>query len=125
MDLTGAFDATPREHLWEAFRLLNLPEDLVLLLLTWHTETAYIIQWKGLEAEQATFRGIRQGCRGAPFFWACFIALVLEHVANETDVHWMRNNCTFYADDGHACFVFQPLLHSSPQHLLYPIKMPR
>ena len=68
LDLTGAFDAMPREHLWEAFRLLNLPEDLVLLLLTWHTETAYIVQWKGLEAEQATFRRIRQGCRGAPFF---------------------------------------------------------
>ena len=107
LDLTGAFDAMPREHLLDAFRLLNLPEELILLLLTWHTETAYIIQWKGLEAEQATFRGIRQGCRGAPFFWACFIALVLEHVAHETDVHWMRNNCTFYADDGHACFVFR------------------
>ena len=63
----------PREHLLEAFRLLNLPEDLILLLLTWHTETAYIIQWKGLEAEQATFRGIRQGCRGAPFFWPALL----------------------------------------------------
>ena len=24
LDLTGAFDAMPREHLWDAFRLLNL-----------------------------------------------------------------------------------------------------
>lgn len=30
-DLTGAFDATPREHLWDAFRLLVLPQDLTLL----------------------------------------------------------------------------------------------
>ena len=106
LDLTGAFDAMPREHLRDAFRLLQLPEDIILLLLTWHTETAYIVQWKGLEAEQPTYKGIRQGCRGAPFFWACFIALILDHVAAETDVHWMRKHCTFYADDGHACFVF-------------------
>ena len=52
LDLTGAFDAMPREHLRDAVRLLQLPEDIILLLLTWHTETAYIVQWKGLEAEQ-------------------------------------------------------------------------
>ena len=115
LDLTGAFEATPREHLWDAFRLLKLPEDIILLLLTWHTETAYIVQWKGLEAEQATFRGICQGCRGAPFFWACFIALILDHVAAETDVHWMRNNCTFYFTlmmVTHAlCFITWDELH--------------
>ena len=90
LDLTGAFDAMPREHLWDAFRLLKLPDDIILLLLTWHTETAYIVQWKGLEAEQATFRGIRQGCRGAPFFWACFIALILGCSLDEEQLHFLR-----------------------------------
>ena len=75
-------------------------------LFWWHTETSYIIQWKGLSAEQATYRGVRQGCRGAPFFWASFIALILQMVATDTSEDWMRKHCTFYADDGHARFVF-------------------
>ena len=106
LDMTGAFDAMPREHLQEAFKLLGLPQDLSALLLCWHTETSYIVQWKGLSAVQPTHRGVRQGCRGAPFFWACFIALALERVAAETSTNWMRECCTFYADDGHACFLF-------------------
>ena len=68
LDLTGAFDAMPREHLYSAFSLIGLPHDLISLLMTWHTQTSYVIQWKGLSAEQSTFRGVRQGCRGAPFF---------------------------------------------------------
>ena len=109
LDLTGAFDAMPREHLAAAFSLLGLPYDLTSLLMQWRTETSYIIQWKGLSVEQATFRGVRQGCRGAPFFWASFIALILQLVAAETTEDWMRKSCTFYADDGHACFVFSTL----------------
>ena len=107
LDLTGAFDAMPREHLAAAFSLLGLPNELTSLLMKWHTETSYIIQWKGISAEQATFRGVRQGCRGVPFFWASFIALILQMVATETSEDWMRKHCTFYADDGHACFVFR------------------
>lgn len=95
LDMMGAFDAMPREHLQEAFCLLGLPSDLSALLLSWHTETSYVAQWKGLSAEQATHRGVRQGCRGAPYFWACFIALVLNRVAAETSISWMRNCCTF------------------------------
>ena len=106
LDMTGAFEAMPREHLQEAFCLLGLPQDLSALLLSWHTETSYVVQWKGLSAEQPTHRGVRQGCRGAPYFWACFIALVLDRVAAETSTNWMRQRCTFYADDGHACFIF-------------------
>ena len=106
LGLTGAFDAMPREHIAAAFSLLGLPYDLTSLLMQWHTETSYIIQWKGLSVQQATYRGVRQGCRGAPFFWASFIALILQMVATETSEDWTRKHCTFYADDGHACFVF-------------------
>ena len=106
LDMTGAFDAMPREHLQEAFHLLGLPQDLSALLLSWHTETSYIVQWKGLSAEQSIHRGVRQGCRGAPFFRACFVALALDRVAEATSINWMRECCTFYADDGHACFTF-------------------
>ena len=108
----------PREHLYSAFSLIGLPHDLISLLMTWHTQTSYVIQWKGLSAEQSTFRGVRQGCRGAPFFWASFIALVLNLIAHESSEEWMRECCTFYADDGHACFVFQTMaeLHQGLQH---------
>ena len=118
LDLTGAFDAMPREHLYSAFSLIGLPHDLISLLMTWHTQTSYVIQWKGLSAEQSTFRGVRQGCRGAPFFWASFIALVLNLIAHESSEESMRECCTFYADDGHACFVFQTMaeLHQGLQH---------
>ena len=61
LDLTGAFDAMPREHLYSAFALLGLPIELISLLMKWHTQTSYVIQWKGLSAEQPTFKGVRQG----------------------------------------------------------------
>ena len=84
------------------------------LLLRWRTETSYVIQWKGLAVEQATFRGVRQGRRGTPYFWASFITLVFNRVAEEASTPWMRQCCAFYADDGHACFLFHDYHERGP-----------
>lgn len=58
LDLTGVFDATRRQHLWAALKLLELPMELIHLSMTWHTCTSYVVQWKGREKEVATYKGV-------------------------------------------------------------------
>lgn len=41
-----------------------------------------------------------------PFFWSCFIALILERVATQSTWDWMQRHWTFYADDGRVSFLF-------------------
>ena len=53
---------------------------------------------KGFTAELTTYKGVRQGCARALPFFASFIALMLSLAAEK-----------FYADDGHAYFVFRDL----------------
>ena len=64
------------------------------------------MQWKGNSQSLPTYKGIRQGCRRAPFFLSCFTVLILQSIAHTTNTEWMRSHCTFYADDGHACVLF-------------------
>ena len=106
LDLTQAFDHMPRQSLQAAFDQLGIPIPLSNVLLQWHTGTKYILNYKGQVRTIRTYKGVRQGCRGAPFFWATFIALVLREVARVTSESWMMSSCTFYADDGHLCFLF-------------------
>ena len=109
LDLTQAFDHMPRSSLMQAFDLLQIPSHVANVLLQWHVDTKYILTYKGQTCTVPTYKGVRQGCRGAPFFWASFVALILNEVANTTSVEWMNTFCTFYADDGHLCFKFTSL----------------
>ena len=84
--------------------LLNVPSHVANVLLQWRVDTKYILMYKGQTCTVPTFKGVRQGCRGAPFFWASFVALILNEVAQLTSDEWMHSSCTFYADDGDLCF---------------------
>ena len=106
LDLTQAFDHMPRASLQQAFELLNIPSSIMGVLLQWHVDTKYILTYKGHTSTVNTYKGVRQGCRGAPFFWASFVALILNEVAKLTSTAWMQNSCTFYADDGHLCAFY-------------------
>ena len=109
LDLTQAFDHTPRDSLQQAFELLHIPSPVREILLQWHHDTKYILTYKGHSCTVPTYKGVRQGCRGAPFFWASFVALILQEVEKVTSPEWMHSSCTFYADDGHLCFCFTSL----------------
>ena len=106
---TQAFDHMPRASLQQAFELLNIPPSIMGVLLQWHVDTKYILTYKGHTSTVPTYKGVRQGCRGAPFFWASFVALILNEVAKLTSTAWMHSSCTFYADGGHLCFSFKSM----------------
>lgn len=79
---------------------------MIDVLMAWHVDAEYVLQWKGLAESLKTSRGVRQGCRGAPFFWSCFIVLIFQTIARQTNPGWVRPHCAFYADDGPARITF-------------------
>ena len=58
----------PRASLQQAFKLLQIPPDISNVLLQWHSNTQYVLTYKGHSKTINAYKGVRQGCRGAPFF---------------------------------------------------------
>ena len=66
IDLTQAFDKVPRSKLYEGMCQLQLPADLIHVLMSWHAGIHYTVHH---DADSRTFhasQGIRQGCSVAP-----------------------------------------------------------
>ena len=99
LDLTHAFDTISRKRLFAAIDRQPLSEDLRILLKQWHAQTAYLINHHEIEDTVPTAKGIRQGCRAAPFLWALLTIDMLQELAQNTNEERVRHSLTLYADD--------------------------
>ena len=104
IDMSGAFDRVDRAKLHESFVRLGLPSDLICLFMVWHTHTTYVAKvWEALLTLTEVFvRDVR-----APNCWSCLMWPLFEHIASRHTSEWALEACTFYADDGHMCCLFQ------------------
>ena len=99
LDLSKAFDSVSRSHLFQGMAALGVRPDCLHLLYEWHRGTHYDISHKGFSASVPVYRGVRQGCKAAPFLWCCLTTLILNKLAECTSWNWVTRNITIYADD--------------------------
>ena len=108
IDLERAFDSLPRPELFQNLRELGVDESYVCLLQEWHVGTRYGVEHKGHCNHVDVHLGVRQGCRAAPFLWACSMSRLMSKLAQLTSPEWVLKVLTLYADD----FLLQCEVHS-------------
>ena len=109
LDLSKAFVSISRHHLFSGMADLGVRPDCLQLLYEWHRGTHYDIQHKGFATSIPVFKGVRQGCKAAPFLWRCFTTILLNKLASRTSWEWVNRYVTVYADDFLVHQAFQSL----------------
>ena len=88
IDLRKAYDSVPREALWSVLRKLGVPDSLVQLLESFHSNMSaqVVVNGTGLE-EIGVANGLRQGCTMAPVLFNLFACAVMERWIEHLDNH--------------------------------------
>lgn len=107
IDMSRAFDSIDRNQLFSRLHELGVRKEVVTLLTHWHSDTHYVIQTHSSITMVPVERGLRQGCKAAPWLWNSTLALILTDLARIIDISWLRRNTNLYADDIHAGDLFQ------------------
>ena len=77
LDLTRAFDCINRQQLFEGMSALGVPPSLFGILQSIYRDSSCSFFYRGTFRQFRTYRGIRQGCRAAPYMCALFTAHLL------------------------------------------------
>ena len=106
VDLERAFDNVDRSRLFTCLSTLGIDPSIVQLLYCWHVDTQYhVTTGHSCEPVQIS-KGVRQGCKAAPFLWNCFILTLLRTLMAQTSYEWILACCNIYADDFQIGCVF-------------------
>ena len=109
IDLTQAFDCMPRTALLQGLRLVEMPEELISILMQWHSQAMYTIQHEEhIHSFKAT-RGVRQGRVVAPLPWLIFLHAVCVDMSQAISHDELCQLLTLFADDFHCKWIFQSL----------------
>ena len=106
IDLQRAFDSVDRHRLFQRLESLGVSVQLAKLLNEWHRDSQYLVHVAGTTQPTSIFRGVRQGCKAAPWLWNCLLCMMLEDLAQHIPADWLRAHLNLYADDGHASDTF-------------------
>ena len=99
LDMTGAFDSVPREHIRDSLLEAGIPESDVILILTWLHTSTYHLQHGNIPLKIVTDRGVRQGCVLSPLIWTCYTCYILRRL----DESFNLRDVQLYADDFVYC----------------------
>ena len=109
VDLSQAFDKMPRELLYRGMVGLQLPADLIAIIMAWHAHIQYTIHHSG---ESRTFdakKGIRQGCSASPLLWLIFSHTISCRLEGLISYDRLCAMLTIFADDYHVAGTFSSL----------------
>ena len=106
IDLERAFDSVNRTTLFSKLDQVGVTLDIVQLLRCWHVDTTYHIHHAGVSAQIPVHKGLRQGCKGAPFLWNSLMTLMLQELQKHLSPSWIREHLSIYADDCHIGGTF-------------------
>ena len=109
LDLEGAFDGVPRPALACSLRRLRIDEDLLHLLMGFHTEARYHTEVGECKGYVTSSCGIKQGCTVAPYLFVAHTIAIIDAVAEALGWEWARRSLTLFADDSIATWVIQSL----------------
>eukprot|EP00438_Fugacium_kawagutii_P020881 Skav228301 [mRNA] locus=scaffold209:323073:334141:- [translate_table: standard] len=101
IDVNKAFDSANRQHIVDQLFDFDFPLPLPLaqLIACWHEGTTYVLDRKGLQAEIAAGKGVRQGCKAAPYLWCVLTHKFMLLVSQRISSQWVRDHLTLFADD--------------------------
>ena len=99
LDLTRAFDTVNRQRLYAGLINMNVPHQYVQLLQGIYQQSSFNFVHKGEHRSFQTYKGIRQGCRAAPFLWIVYCAHMIMNLAPSVGWDWIRHHLTLFADD--------------------------
>ena len=107
LDLEKAFDNVDRTMLFNRLHELHIDHAIIQLLMCWHSDTSYHVT-NGLDVQTVKVgKGLRQGCKAAPFLWNCFLQLLLHDLSQEIDSSWLTDCLNIFADDFQVGCVFR------------------
>ena len=109
LDIERAFDRVDRMRLFAKLASIGVHPKIIQLLSLWHQETSYSLICQGIEEPIQVGRGLRQGCKAAPFLWNCQIHAFLSELERRTTTQWVRICVNFYADDGQMGNTFDSI----------------
>ena len=99
LDLSKAFDTVHRTKLFQALTDFSVPSELCDILKSIYSRTTLKFSHRGVYKEVVTKRGIRQGCRAAPYLWLVYIGHLQFQLASLTDWSWLQQCNSTFADD--------------------------
>ncbi|CAE7236597.1 unnamed protein product [Symbiodinium necroappetens] len=99
VDLAQAFDRMPRSKLYQGLCRLELPQDLIHILMAWHSSIHYNIHHHQNTCSFRASQGIRQGCSVAPLLWLVFTHEVCCALADKVGRSTLLRILTMFADD--------------------------
>ena len=107
LTFSQAFDRADRKLLVQALAFLEVPNDLVDIILRWVQNTHFHIEKAGHCVSYHSSSGIRQGCKLSPTLWCCMSVFVLHKLDQCFDAAWCLEHLLGFADDVHMRWEFQ------------------
>eukprot|EP00435_Cladocopium_sp_Y103_P038168 s1308_g10.t1 len=99
LDMSRAFDEVCRQTLFECLHQLGIASAVIDTLYQVYSQTTMAFEHKGEYREFATFKGIRQGCKGAPIMWCLFTAHLMQQLSVNCGWDHILACLTAFADD--------------------------
>ena len=99
IELQRAFDSIDRVRLFSRMTSLDIDPRIVNLLSHWHQHTVYFVQHNGCDIPVGVGKGVRQGCRAAPWLFKCFLLFYLQELSSVVPMELILNHVNLYADD--------------------------
>eukprot|EP00439_Symbiodinium_sp_Y106_P006662 s8011_g1.t1 len=107
VDFSQAFDRVDRRLLVSALKFLEVPDDLVDVILRWTQNTVFHIDKADASESYHSSTGIRQGCKLSPTLWCCLSVYLLHVFDGQLGMQWCREHLVGFADDVHFRWEFQ------------------
>ena len=119
VDLAGAFDAMPRQHLLAGFIGVGIPNKVIDVVMTWHQQAKYSIRHDDQDRRIEASQGVRQGCSVAPTLWWIYSRLISVKLAQAIGAAAAHELLSIFADDYHCSTKFTSLhqLESRLSHI--------
>ena len=95
LDLSKAYDRLPRVCLLESLQLMQIPQDLLSVIMHIHDHAYVVLQRHDMESHASLGQGIRQGCGLSPLLWIGFTLLIFRKLQPLVPTQAL----TGYADD--------------------------
>ncbi|CAE7237188.1 pol [Symbiodinium sp. CCMP2592] len=107
IDCTQAFDRISRDLLQRALEMMEVPADLIGIIMQWVHSTRFHIGGRPDEVQYGSDKGIRQGCKLSPTLWVCVSVYLLRHIDNALGLNWCQQHGVGFADDLHFRWRFE------------------
>eukprot|EP00435_Cladocopium_sp_Y103_P052586 s2661_g16.t1 len=99
LDMSRAFDEVSRASLFESLRQMEISPAVIDVLHQIYSKTTMTFNHRGEFREIYTYKGIRQGCKGAPIMWCIFTASLMSQLSVCCGWDHILHCLTAFADD--------------------------